>query len=75
MQLCCLLRSIFIFQKHLEEVPEVRRLLMQSKAAPDIETMKEITKSMNPDTVKDLIDAAGISKVGKIIFISFSFLE
>ena len=46
---------------------------MQSKAAPDIDTLKEITKSMNPDTVKDLIDAAGISKVGQIIFTSCSF--
>ena len=48
---------------------------MQSKVAPDIETMKEIVKSMNPDTVKDLIDTAGISKVSQIIFISCSFLE
>ena len=36
---------------------------MQSKAAPDMETLREITKSLNPDTVKDLIDAAGVSKV------------
>ena len=57
------MRNIFIFQKHLDEVPEVKRLLMQSKAAPDMETLREITKSLNPDTVKDLIDAAGVSKV------------
>ena len=36
---------------------------MQSKAAPDMATLREITKSLNPNTVKDLIDAAGVSKV------------
>ncbi len=47
----------------MDTVPETGRLLLQSKVAPDMESIREITKAMNPDTVKDLVEAAGLSKV------------
>ena len=62
-------------QKFMDQVPETGRLLMQSKAAPNLETMREITKSMNPDTVKDLIDGAGISKVSTFVVMNQNILH
>ncbi len=49
----------------METVPETARLLKQSGTAGDLDMMKEMAASMNPDIVKQLADEAGISKVGE----------
>ena len=53
----------------MEGVPEVERLMLQSQTAPNLEALKEIAGSMNPDTVNGLADAAGISKVSTFIIV------
>ena len=50
-------------------VPEVERLMLQSKTAPNLDALKEVAKSMNPDTVNGLADAAGVSKVSTFILV------
>ncbi len=59
--------DICILQQFVETVPETARLLKQSGTAGDLDMMKQMAASMNPDVVKHLADEAGISKVHKYL--------
>lgn len=62
-------------QKFIDNVPEVVRLFKLSNVAPDENSMREMVKAINPDTVKDALDASGISKVILSMLLVISYFK